>query len=197
MALLRAHGLTRRPFFEARDLEVARGEIVALAGPSGSGKTLFLRALADLDPVDEGTVELEGRPREDWAPTLWRARVLYVHQTGVRLCGTVRENLERVAALALHEERDGTVPPVPDLHDAADADRLSGGEAQALALHRALWLRPEVLLLDESTSALDPDRAAFWEGRVRAWVDEGHAAVWVAHDPNLPQRVGARRERFP
>ncbi len=196
--LLDCRGLARSPFFAARDLTLAEGEIVFLSGPSGSGKSLFLRTIADLDPADAGRVTLRGEPRASIAPAAWRARVLYVHQGGVRFPGTVRENLDRVAALeGSGARRRGRFPAVPDVEDEKDVERLSGGEAQALALHRALCLEPEVLLLDEATSAMDPERAAFWEGRVRDWVGAARAALWVAHDVAIAARLGARRERFP
>lgn len=197
MALFTCRGLTRRPFFEGRDLDVEAGEIVTLSGPSGSGKTLFLRALADLDPCDEGEVRLEGVLCEETSPSVWRSRVLYVHQSGVRLPGTVAGNLERIASLAAQKERAPVFGAgVMGLAAEADADRLSGGEAQALALQRALLCTPAVLLLDEATSAMDPETAAFWTARVRAFADDGRAVVWVAHDSALADRVNARRERF-
>jgi putative ABC transport system ATP-binding protein len=195
MSLLRVRQLGRPPLFAARDLEVARGEIVVLRGPSGSGKTLFLRALADLDPA-EGALELEGRSREAFAPAEWRAAVLYVHQAGVRLPGTVRDNLERIAAIARRRGANPEVPAREDLPLERDAQQLSGGEAQTLALVRALMLEPRVLLLDESTSSMDADRAEAWERRIREWVDGGRAAVWVAHDAELAKRVGGRLESF-
>ncbi|MFV1959100.1 MAG: ATP-binding cassette domain-containing protein, partial [Planctomycetota bacterium] len=195
---LSCRALTRRPFFEGRDLVLEAGEILVLHGASGSGKTLFLRALADLDPADSGELRLSGESREALRPEVWRARVLYVHQGGVRLPGTVRENLDRIASLAIRADGGAvSFPSVPGLDDTQDAGRLSGGEAQALALHRALLCAPKVLLLDEATSALDPERAAFWEGRVRRFAADGHGVVWVAHDVRLADRVGARRERFP
>lgn len=198
MALLEARGVTRRPLFEGRVQDVAAGEIVALSGPSGSGKSLFLRALADIDPMDAGAVSLDGVSREAIDATTWRSRVLYVHQAGVRLPGTVADNLARIAELQAQTPRADRIRAGVDGLDAtADADRLSGGEGQALALDRALACAPAVLLLDESTSAMDPEMASRWEGRIRAFADAGGGVLWVAHDPTLAGRVGARQERFP
>jgi putative ABC transport system ATP-binding protein len=196
--LLRCAGFTRRPFFADRALALRAGEIVVLSGPSGSGKTLFLRAIADLDPLEAGEAWLRGEARSALAPARWRSRVLYVHQGGVRLGGTVRETVERVLALAAHRGSGGPAfAPVPGVAETAEADRLSGGERQAVALHRALLCAPDVLLVDESTSGLDEQAARRWEARLRAWADDGHAVLWVAHDAGLAGRVGARVERFP
>ena len=169
---------------------------MVLSGPTGSGKTLFLRALADLDPTDAGDVWLDGQERETMSPSHWRRRVMYLHQSGVTLPGTVRSHVLRLTTLGGASAPAEAVPLPPGLSGNADAERLSGGERQSLALHCALLLEPEVLLLDECTSALDPEAAARWEARVVRWVEQGHAALWVAHDRSLAERLGARRESF-
>lgn len=192
--LLSCSKLTRRPWFEGVDLTLDAGEVAVLRGPSGSGKTLFLRALADMDPVDGGEVALDGRPSGAYAPPEWRRSVLYVHQSGVRLPGTVRENVERIARLA-GVAAEPTL--VPGLEPGADAERLSAGEAQRLALHRALLCRPRVLLLDEATGALDSEAAGACEARVLEFVGQGNAALWVSHDDALAERVGGREVRIP
>jgi len=191
MSLLAARGMTRAPWWRDLDLTLEEGEIAVLRGPSGSGKSLLLRGLADLDPIDAGEVSLEGRSRESFAAHKWRRRVLYLHQGAPRLAGTVRQNVEAIAALC-----GARVESVPGLEDDADAALLSGGEAQRLALFRALLVEPRVLLLDEATSALDPESAREWEERLRAWAAEGNAILWVSHELDLVERLGAREVRL-
>jgi putative ABC transport system ATP-binding protein len=194
VALFECRKLTRRPWIEGFDLAIEAGEVVLLTGPSGSGKTLLLRTIADLDPADDGKLSIKGRDRESMSPSEWRSRVLYLHQDPVRLPGTVRENLDHILSLHVHAERTIELRPeslaVPN--QTTSIEQLSGGEAQRLALHRALALDPMVLLLDEATSALDADAAHEAERAVADWVARGHAVLWVSHDVTVGERLHAR-----
>ena len=107
MSLLQGRDLSRSPWFDGLDLDLEQGEIVFLHGPTGSGKTLLLRALADLDPFDRGTVSLAGQPSQAHEPWEWRSRVLYVHQGAPRLAGTVQESLEAFFATRTTEQSQG------------------------------------------------------------------------------------------
>ena len=187
MAALEIRGLTRAPWWRDLDLVLERGELVVVRGPSGSGKSMLLRAIADLDPIDAGWVLLDGRARETVRAPAWRSAVRYAHQGAPRLPGTVADNVAAVATLL-------NVPPTPvaGLDPRADASWLSGGEAQRLALHRALLGTPRVLLLDEVTAALDRHAAAEAEARVQAFAREGGSVLWVSHDAALAQRLGGR-----
>ncbi len=192
--MLSCRGVTRRPWFEGFSLELEAGEIVVLRGASGSGKTLLLRALADLDPVEAGEVSLAGVPRSDMAPCEWRRQVVYVHQESVRLARTVRADLARIRELSPQVQPSAVSPLSPPLD--ALTENLSGGELQRLALARALHAEPRVLLLDEPTSALDEDAARDAEATVVEWTRCGHAAVWVTHEAELAERLGAREVRL-
>jgi len=197
MTLFRCRGLTRAPWFQDFELELEAGEIAVVSGPNGSGKTLLLRALADLDPVDAGTCELDGEDRDSLPATQWRRRVLYVHQRAPSVGATVAQDLARIAGLEAQARfRHGSETPAGLDPDASTAT-LSGGERQRLALERALRSGPDVLLLDETTSQLDPTQTRAAEDLVRAFADAGGCVLWVSHEPGLAERIGARRVRFP
>jgi putative ABC transport system ATP-binding protein len=158
-----------------------------------------------LDPVEEGTIQLRGRavPSEE-IPT-YRSKVVYLHQRPALLDGSVATNLEHLYSLKVHRtkrfDRDRIVELLGGLgRDEAFLDKssrdLSGGEAQIVALLRAIQLDPAILLFDEPTASLDPGAARAIERLIDRWLvedSEGRAVVWVSHDPEQARRVGTRR----
>ncbi len=186
-----ASGLRREfggvPVLAGVDLEVAAGEVVALLGSNGAGKTTLLRVLATLLRPSGGTLRLFGEDAS-LRPPAARSRLGYVgHESGCYPDLSGRENL------AFHAELHG----VPDaaarvadllrwagLEDAGrrPARTYSRGMTQRLALARVLLHAPELLLLDEPYSGLDPAAATRLDGLLLELPRAGHAIVLSTHD---------------
>jgi putative ABC transport system ATP-binding protein len=211
--LLEARGVGRRLhgtvwLLHDVTLTVAPGDRLALVGPSGSGKTLLLRTLALLDPLDAGAVYWNGEPLRGAAIPAFRRQVIYLHQRPALFEGTVEANLRQPFLLRAHRasrfDRERVLALLVGLgRDASFLTKvqrdLSGGEAQIVALVRALQLDPAVLLLDEPTAALDRSTAQVLERMVERWWEEapgGRAFVWVSHDPEQARRVARRQVRM-
>lgn len=170
--------------------QINRGECVSLCGASGSGKSLLLRALADLDPHG-GEVSLDGDSALSMSGHLWRRRVGLLPAEPFWWAERVGEHFDEVdeallEALGLDLKALGW-----------QVARCSTGERQRLALARLLQNRPEVLLLDEPTAALDPQSVARVEALLEAYRREQDAVViWVSHDAAQRQRVAQRHYRI-
>lgn len=161
----------------------------------------MLRALALLDPLDAGSIEWQGRAVSAEATPAYRRQVIYLHQRPALLEGTVEDNLRHPFTLRAHRggrfDRSRMLGLLDGLgHGAALLDRssrdLSGGEAQIVALLRAVQLDPAVLLLDEPTAALDQVTGRAVEGLLDGWFAAGNgsrALVWVSHDLDQAHRV--------
>jgi tungstate transport system ATP-binding protein len=201
--LYRLEGVTRRyggrPALAIDRLEVGAGEVLALVGPTGAGKSTLLRLLAGLESPDAGRLwfgerRLDGRG----LPLAERRRLTLVFQRPLLLAGTVRANLEYGLRLRGRRQCAEQVRAALDRLGlgalAARAARtLSVGEAQLVALARALVLEPEALLLDEPTAHLDPARVGLAEAAVRDYHNRrGGAVVWATHNLFQARRVAGR-----
>ena len=171
------------------NLQLHRGEIVALCGPSGLGKTTLLRATAGLDDATGGAVFLEDKTPAEWTYPLFRRHVILVEQRPVVFDNSIEENLRRPfqyrsAEAEFSEERARDLTARLQLPNdwQQNARTLSQGQQQRLGLVRALLLRPKVLLLDEPTSALDTEAAQIVETLLREEAKNGLAMLIVTHD---------------
>ncbi len=195
--------LGQRWIWRGLDLEIDSGQRLGVAGPSGTGKSMLLRALAGLDPVDEGQILFHGKAPTAIGMPRYRARVVYLHQRPAMLPGSVEHNLRAPFALKTHAGRSYPDERARELLSrlgqrdrlySEAAEGLSGGEAQAVALVRALLIEPSVLLLDEATASLDPERVAVVEKMIDSWLpeDPDRAVVWVTHSREQLLRVTDR-----
>lgn len=174
-------------------LDIAEGSVVTLIGPSGSGKSTLLRCINLLEPIDDGTIHLDGVdisvPGFDANPVRRRVGMVFqnfnlfphmsvidnITLSPIRTLG-VEKALARAKAHDLLE-RFG-------LSDKAKAypDQLSGGQQQRVAIVRALAIEPEVLLLDEITSSLDPELVGEVLDVVRELKASGMTLVLATHE---------------
>ncbi len=179
-------------------IEVRAEEVFVVFGPSGSGKTSLLRLLNRLDEPTSGTVFLDGTDYRTIEPRTLRRRVGWVPQAPTLIDGTVAENVawgptlrdEPVDKERLHELLDRL--GLSGFED-READRLSGGEAQRVAIARTLFNDPDVVLLDEPASSLDSEAADRVESLLKDVMDAlSLTAVLVTHDAARARRLGQR-----
>lgn len=195
-------------------LDIARREVVCIVGPSGSGKTTFLRCLAGLETIDEGSIEIEGE------------RIGFVRRADGRLLRAGQRDLARQRArtgfvfqrfnlwphkTALQNVTEGPVYVLKEhraeaehegrrllrrvgLLEKADTypNQLSGGQQQRVAIARALAMRPVLMLFDECTSALDPEMVAEVLTVIQELAETGMTMVAVTHEMSFARRVADR-----
>ncbi|MBZ0254067.1 MAG: ectoine/hydroxyectoine ABC transporter ATP-binding protein EhuA [Candidatus Methylomirabilis sp.] len=187
------------------DLEAARSEKLAVIGPSGSGKSTVLRVIMTLERVDAGTLEIGGEPvRYDDRAALRAARRkvgmvfqhfnLFPHMTALR---NVAEAPIHVLGLSKAEARERAEELLGrvGLADKADAypAQLSGGQKQRVAIARALAMRPEIMLFDEVTSALDPELVGEVLGVLRRLAEESDMTMLiVTHEMGFAREIADR-----
>lgn len=190
------------PVLAGVDLEVAAGDVVAVLGPSGSGKTTLLHLLAGLDRPSRGEVWWSGFPAHEHPPRdLARTRaerVGLVFQDPHLLPElTALDNVTLPGRIrgAAAEERGRELLAAVGLSERAHARpaTLSGGERQRVAVARALYARPSLVLADEPTGSLDRANAReVFALLVRLARERGRAVVMVTHDEGLVADVDAR-----
>ena len=217
--------------WENISFELSAGQRLALSGTSGSGKSLLLRTLAGLDVLEkgpsgeEGSISFSGKSIAEWKMPEYRTRIGYVPQHQVFPDETVEECFKKVFTLKTNQDKFYNREKIllwleqlslPDIgknnSDKGDftellnrpARELSGGEAQVVAIFRALQLDPQVLMLDEPTASMDTELTRLIEDLLEKWrkcsaeifpTPTGQQAqrawIWVSHNPEqLTRRCG-------
>ena len=206
-ALLRAEELWKafgdREVLRGVSLELAPHEVVAVIGASGSGKSTLLRCLGLLEPIDDGRITLGDQDISDPRVNANRVRArlgavfqsynLFPHLSvlqNVTLAARVVHREPKRAA----EQRGLALLARVGLADKAreHPDRLSGGQQQRVAIVRAIATDPEVLLLDEITSALDPELVGEVLELVRQLAEDGTTILMATHEMAFARDVAHR-----
>lgn len=182
---------------------VQKGEVVVIVGPSGCGKSTFLRCLNMLEPIDEGTIYLNGSEvnRKDRNISKVREKIgmvfqsydLFPHMTiwkNILLAPKLVQKREKREVEAQAEQLLKRI----GLWEKKDAypRQLSGGQKQRVAIVRALVMNPEVLLLDEITASLDPEMVREVLQVVLELAKEGRTMVIVTHEMEFAKAVADR-----
>jgi polar amino acid transport system ATP-binding protein len=182
------------------DMDVGEHQVVSLIGGSGSGKSTLLRCINALEPVDAGTITVAGqlvagpgvdvdRHRRD-VGIVFQSFNLFPHMTVLQNITLAPRQVLRLSRKDAEERADALLERVGLLAKRKDyPDSLSGGQQQRVAIVRALAMQPKLLLLDEITSALDPELVAEVLNIVRELAHEGMTMLLATHEMSFCREV--------
>jgi len=195
------------------NLEVSKGEVIAIIGPSGSGKSTLLRCLIRLETIDKGSIEVAGKPMVSENSS---GESVYSSERDIRILrkkmGMVFQNFNLFPHMSVLEniiEAPLTVNEVPRAEAEEIADQLlkkvglyekrnsypcelSGGQKQRVAIARALAMNPDIMLFDEPTSALDPELTGEVLRVMKALAEEHMTMLVVTHEIGFAREVADR-----
>jgi len=189
-----------KPVLHNIDLDVQRGEVIAVVGPSGAGKSSLLNLIPRFFDVGSGRILIDGRDLRDVTLASLRKQIGKVTQETILFNDTVRNNiaygqpdmpLSRVREAAHMALAHDFILRMPDGYDTTIGEkgvRLSGGERQRLAIARAILKNAPILILDEATSALDTESEAFVQAAL-ANLMEGRTVFVIAHRMSTVRRA--------
>ena len=183
---------------DIEELTIAEGRLYTLTGANGAGKSTLLSILAFLAPPTSGEIFYAGK-RVDWnhgSVEEYRRKVTLLHQSPYLFGGSVRDNVAfglKVRGIPGEEQRQRIDKALDVVGLRGFRDRkardLSGGEAQRVAMARALALKPEVLLLDEPLANIDRETTGLLETVIASLPAQGTTVVMTTHDPDHPGRL--------
>ena len=214
MALLEVRSLSKSigpaKILKGIDLTVERGEILGLIGPTGSGKTTLLRLINLLDKPSTGSILFDGRmvsgkPEKELLcarrkmamvfqkPVMFKASVEANVSYGLRMRGRVDATDAIGGKMSVSDRVEEALAAVGlSGYRSRDANTLSGGETQRIALARALILQPDLLLLDEPTANLDPGSAASIDSLLQSLAGSRTAVILATHNMQQCRKLAGR-----
>ncbi|MFB9224555.1 amino acid ABC transporter ATP-binding protein [Paracoccus cavernae] len=191
-------------FHALRDinLDVARGEVIAIIGPSGSGKSTLIRCINHLETISSGTITVDGvTVKEGKNLALVRAEVgmvfqqfnLFPHMSVLRNVAIAPMRVRGISKAEAETRARQLLDRVGlSAHVDKYPDQLSGGQQQRVAIARALAMEPLVLLFDEPTSALDPEMVGEVLDVMQSLAASGVTMLVVTHEMGFARRVADR-----
>ena len=214
MALLEVRSLSKSigpaKILKGIDLTVERGEILGLIGPTGSGKTTLLRLINLLDKPSTGSILFDGRmvsgkPEKELLcarrkmamvfqkPVMFKVSVEANVSYGLRMRGRVDATDATGGKMSVSDRVEESLAAVGlSGYRSRDANTLSGGETQRIALARALILQPDLLLLDEPTANLDPGSAASIDSLLQSLAGSRTAVILATHNMQQCRKLAGR-----
>ncbi len=178
-----------------------KGEVIALVGPSGSGKSTVLRTLVGLTPPSSGRIEIHDneidyrnsasvRSARDQMAIVFQQYNLFQNMTVLRNVTLAPQKIKKRPAEEVRVEAERLLQLVGLAEKINEyPDQLSGGQQQRVAIARALALKPEILLLDEVTSALDPELVNEVLDTIRRLANDGMTMIIVSHEMAFVREV--------
>lgn len=207
MSLIEIRGLSKQygnnVVLDKIDLDIEKGEVVAIIGPSGTGKSTLLRCLNLLEKPEEGTVTFDGvtfdltkRNKKDTLALRQYTEMVFQQFNLFRQKNALENVMEGLRVVKKYSKSEAEKIALSELENVGMSDRLyhyprhlSGGQQQRVAIARALAMKPTLLLMDEPTSALDPELVSEVLVTIRKAAEEGNTILLVTHEMSFVKSV--------
>ncbi len=192
---------SNKAFVRAIGFDLAAGDGLGIIGPSGCGKSTLVRAIVGVTPTLKGSIRFDGAKLDQWPPAKFGQFIGYLPQDIQLFDGTVAQNIARFD-LDAPAEKIMDASALADVHDmivhlpdgyntmiGTEGIRLSGGQQQRIALARALYGRPFLIVLDEPNSNLDAEGEACLTRAIKTMRSSGSIVIVIAHRPSVTAAV--------
>lgn len=210
MSFIEIRGLTKKfgnnVVLDNIDLNIEKGEVVAIIGPSGTGKSTLLRCINLLEKPESGSITIAGdsfdlttKSSKEKNRLRQYTEMVFQHFNLLKQRNTLENVMEGLVVVKKMKKDEAKEIALEQLRKVGMEDRLyhypkhlSGGQQQRVAIARALAMKPDLLLMDEPTSALDPELVGEVLLTIRKAAQEGNTILLVTHEMNFVKKVASR-----